>query len=157
MEQNNCALTGHKYGLWKKENESEVSRTCDYCGFQRKLPIDNEYENEIKKQNIARLSLIKFLSLDIDDINLINNIYVIMYGVINYIENDKKSLIITKLNEILQKSPLTEENKILLTNFIDSIINNDMDLFDKTMDYFKTYNMDILKNPQLQTQQNFSK
>ena len=53
MELNNCTLTGHKYGLWQIENEFEVSKTCNSCGFQRKLPIDNEYENIDCSQDIT--------------------------------------------------------------------------------------------------------
>ena len=102
MELNNCTLTGHKYGLWQIENEFGVSRTCNSCGFQRKLPIDIEILEEIKKQEIAKPLLTSFLSLSINDINLIGSIYVILDDVINYIDNDKKLLLITKLNEIIQ-------------------------------------------------------
>lgn len=154
---NNCNLTNHQYGLWQIENENEVSRTCNNCGFKQKYPTDIDTLKEIKKQEEAKPLLTSFLKISNDDINLIGSIYVILEDVVNFIDNQNKILLINKLTELKLTAPLTEENKISLDKFITSIKENDTDLLYDTIDFFKKHNEDVLSSPPLAPQPNFSK
>lgn len=157
MEKNNCIINGHQYGLWQIENENEVSRTCLTCEQKQTYPMSSDTLKEIKKQQEANKLLTSFLNIPNYDNNLIGYLNIILDDVLNYINTEKKSLLVTKLAELTANSTLSEENKTLFERITTSIkSNNQEELFD-TIEYFKIYNNDILTTPPIQEQTNLIK
>lgn len=157
MEKNNCTTNGHQYGLWQIESEKEVSRTCLNCAYKQKYPMTSDSLKEIKKQQEAAQLLTCFLNVPSYDDNLIGYINIILDDVLNYINFEKTSLLITKLNEFRENSILNEENKTLIEKIISHIESNNQEELSNIIDYFKLYNNEILNSPPIQTQTNLSK
>ena len=157
MEKNNCATNGHRYDLWQIENEKEVSRTCLDCVHKQIYPMTSDSLKEIKKQQEATQLLTNFLNVSSYNNNLIGYINIILDDVLNYINFEKASLLITKLNEIRENSILNEENKTLIEKIICHVKSNNQEELSNVIDYFKLYNNEILNSPPIQDRTGLSK
>ena len=157
MEKNNCNENGHRYGLWKIENEHNVSRTCKECGYVEILPKSEEYDKEIAIQLEAESKVKKLLTIPNDDDNIIAFSYAVIDKFLSFIDDNLKLLLINKISAIQMVTSISEENKILLKNLKLAISNDNGELLDNTMSYLEVYNIEAIQFPILETSQSFSK
>ena len=154
MEKNNCTTNSHQYGLWQLENDFQVSRTCNNCPHKEILPMTKEPLEQAKIQENAKIIVYNLLNNPNNDI--IDTISIII-KVIYYIDNNTKSLIINKLNEIRLKPETTEIDKSLLKKFIEIIAKDKNEIIDEIDFFFKEHNFEYIESPTLETKQKFSR
>ncbi len=144
MDEIKCITNGeHKYGLWGFDSKKNMAvRSCKCCGINSYY-IDTKYiDEQRKKQDEAILLLNDFIFLEVDDINLIGHLYKMVEDVVDYIDDFNTRLLLQKMYELSLNSYLSEENKNMINNFIQSKISNDNDLFFDTYEKFIEYNKD---------------
>ena len=146
MKDNRCVndASSRKYGLWFLKDDKTVSRKCNCCGIDFDYPITKRTLNQIKKQEIASKLLKSFLTVPLDDPNLIGYFSVILDEVIDYIDDASKSLLINRINELLNSPYLDDENRLLFQEIMFYIRDNNTDLFYDIREYFSAYNADNL-------------
>lgn len=160
MENVNCK-SGHGYGPWSYENNKEVSRICDKCGYKEILPATIEVLEEIKKQintskqrkkdNEIAIKLINaFATLSTNDINLIGYLNTTLRDTFSFLgssmNKEIKETLLIKLKEIKSYSNLSKENIDFISNFITSIKDYNIGMFYDVYYDFYEHNEDLINN-----------
>ena len=83
------------------------------------------------------------MTISPDNPNLIGYLNVILKYVVDYIDENNKNSLITKLNEFITSDYINNENKNIIHNFIISMKENNIDLFCDTLELFNNFNGEI--------------
>ena len=145
MKDNRCVndASSRKYGLWFLKDDKTVSRKCNCCGIDFDYPITKSALKQIKKQEMASKLLKSFLTVPLDDPNLIGYFNVILEEVVDYIDDASKSLLINRISELLNSDYLDDENRLVQTSqYLAAYINQatydliivDYELYDSVLD-----------------------
>ena len=143
MEKRDCATNGHTYSLWNVM-EDKASRTCISCNHVQDYPLTSEILESVKKQYQAIPLMEGFLNVSFDDPNFLGYLdWILKKGIIDYVDENYKNSLITKLKAFVTTNFVSEENKLFIGGVIDSIENNNTDLFFDTMEQFREFNGEI--------------
>ena len=136
-----CVNNNHKYGLWEiNESENLACRTCKNCGYKEEFLKEDIHDKEIKKQKEADLFFKAFDKVDINDLNIIGYLNVILDDYVNYLDNDAKNLLLTKMEMLENSNIIDVNNSMYLKKLSSSLKSNDIDVFLDELELFQEYN-----------------
>ena len=103
MNNKSCVENNHQYGLWNIDKEQKMGwRICSKCKFRRELPITEEIQIEVQKQEEAVKIFKAFQMIDNQDENMVNYLNLIIEDYINYLDRKSLRILIAKMHELEQ-------------------------------------------------------
>ena len=141
MNNTTCEKRSHKYGLWSIKDNKGV-RTCEICHYIEILPITDTINEQIKKQDEAKLFLKGFTKISPNDEKLLGCIDVMLDDYINYLSKENKDTLIAKINELKNSDFIDITNANLLT-ILESSYHTDINTYYDKLEQFKNYNQNF--------------
>lgn len=118
MNNKSCVENNHQYGLWNIDKEQKMGwRICSKCKFRRELPITDEIQLEILKQEEAFKIFKAFLMVDNQDKNIVNYLNLILEDYINYLDRKNLRILFNRMSEL---------EKLDIINIQDILYNNEL-------------------------------
>ncbi len=125
------------YACRKKNSEKEIER----------YPIDDNYIEMIKKQDLAKKLFLGFSRIANTDINLIGYLNEILTTSYDYLDQDDKISLIARMNQIKDDDFISDENKIFLTYFSKLLKEEKMNEYFEILEEFQAFNAPYLEKP----------
>ena len=103
MNNKSCVENNHQYSLWNIDQGQNIAwRVCSKCKFRRELPITEEIQIEVQKQEEAVKIFKAFQMIDNQDENMVNYLNLIIEDYINYLDRKSLRILIAKMHELEQ-------------------------------------------------------
>lgn len=122
----------------------------------REIPITEENREEIlyqiEQQDIARDLFEGFKKITDDNINLIGYLHRILRDVLNFLDDERKKELISRIENIKNSNYLDENNKIFLKYITNALKENKFNIFMEIFEDFEKYNETSLIQPLTETQ-----
>ncbi len=125
------------YACRKKDSEKEIER----------YPIDDNYIAMIKKQDLAKKLFLGFSKVTDTDINLIGYLNEILTTSYDYLDQDNKASVITRMNQIKDGNFISDENKIFLTYLSKLLKEEKINEYFEVLEEFQAFNAPYLEKP----------
>ena len=147
MECPNNPSFGHAYGWWEFLNEEEALGTCNHCKGKFKRRITDSIIEQKEKQDFSTKYVDAFLNVSLDDSNIILYLDQILNHLINYIDDERRTLLNNKIYELFSYSIISgEENEQSIKIITEAIRKNDLgsDTFLDELERFRNLNLDLI-------------
>ena len=147
MECPNNPGFGHGFSGWRLLNDEFAVGTCKLCGKEFERRLTKSIEEEIIIQDYCNKSVDAFLNVSLDDSNIILYLDQILNHLINYIDDERRTLLNNKIYELFSYSIISgEENEQAIKIITDSIRKNDLasDTFLDELEHFRNLNLDLI-------------